>query len=440
MKPRIFLFVLHAVLRRFVLLPFAVTLFMILHCLRAQEAANRVLRWSIHGIGGFFIKTIQFLASHECIPKEYSETLAGFLDEAPFMNTAIVHDIMLTKPPAIYLQSLSDMPIGSGSIAQVHVGWWNDRMVACKIQKPDAWVLFQLDLFFLRVLFAMITWWLGEIPCTPFFLEFVDRVQSEFDFENEARAMVHARQLLCDDKDDGIMNHDVIVPEVHAFTKTMIVMEYVEHMRLDSDIVRSLPDVDKLCLSVGLCDAVARMLIVHGLVHIDPHIGNVCLTADMKSIVLFDWGQSKILSEHTIEGLAKMILYGSTDVGMLRQGMDICGIDPVAVPPENIMLIMKFFNHKHEKSAPYFWNMTRHLIRHTTQQSRHRRNPFHKQSRELILILKTHDLLDTVMDHMIISDDGDNLKTRIFPLSMIKASEKRLLPASSPSVTRVVSE
>jgi predicted unusual protein kinase regulating ubiquinone biosynthesis (AarF/ABC1/UbiB family) len=164
----------------------------------------------------------------------------------------------------------------------------------------------------------------------------------------------------------------------------------------------------------------AEMIIHHRFVHTDPHIGNLCISSLSKKFILLDWGQNKSLSESTIRGLAHMIVSDNTDVQKMLEGMAYCGIEIEGVFLQQMMLVLDFFNHSNSE-VQKSWDVVKSLIHFTTQTDRDHRNPFKKQSRELVLILKTHDLLDVIAHKMRIPRETAK---KMFPVQMMKASQR----------------
>lgn len=398
-------------LKRLVIVPICVISFLIAHLCERYDISTAVLKFTIDEVGGLFIKTIQFISSHKEISglKNYSyygQVLDNFYDNGACIDTYLVRSIL--KKHYITPDWIEDKPLGSGSIAQVHKGQWLGKSVVFKIQKPSARLEFMLDLGFIKLFLYLITLWIGEIPSTPFLHEFVDCVRREFDFNLEAQSMLKGKVWL-----EEFSEH-IVVPMVRAHATRVLVMDYVEHIKIDGN------DNNKCRI---LCRAFAKMILRHQFVHTDPHIGNICLTPNRQQFVIFDWGQHEILSSTTVQGLACIIRSDNVDMKCLRQGMVLCGIDSQNISIKHIMLVLDFFNHNNSVNYDYekSWNLLRELVQHTAERQRGHRNPFKARSRELALILKTHDLLDVIMKRMNVPNP---LRHQLFPEEMMRMSRE----------------
>lgn len=385
------------VLSRCLLIPISTILFCILHYTENFEYSNLILKWSIEWLGGFFIKTVQFMASHRIFFHEkYASTLSLFYDQSPYsMSIKTVQSILHNIP--ICVDSIEETPIGSASIAQVHIGVQNNKTVVFKIQKPYAKLQFHIDLFFIQCFLMILTWWLGEIPSTPFLLEFIQQVENEFDFNREAISMRNAKDFF---KTQQL--HHAIVPEVYSYCKNVIVMEYIPNVKMSDAKIQNLNIDDKWSLCNELCDIFSKMIMVGKFIHIDPHIGNISIHRNLQDIILFDWGQSSVLSDNTIKGIAHLLTNRSMNINIVKIGMTICGIDIQHISIEDICNVIKFFDSSRKNTD--FFELCKQLIQFTASKSRKNRNPFQKTSREIILMLKTHDLINSLMESMGIND------------------------------------
>lgn len=402
-------------IKRCIVLPICVGLFIFFHLSHNYEASTRILKFAIDELGGLFIKTVQFAAAHHDLwlsHESYTHVLDSFFDNACPVSTRTVRSIL--HKYNIEYESIDEHPIGSGSIAQIHRGRWRGGDVVFKIQKPIAKLQFQIDLFFIHLVLSVITLWLGEIPSTPFLVEFTDCVRKEFDFNQEARAMIQAKSWF--EHIDSI-----IIPSVYLHSDRVLIMDFVEHVKLSDNALTTIDSEKKLQLCRDISDVFADMIIIKKFVHSDPHIGNLCMTKDQQSFVIFDWGQNKRLSDSTIDGLAHIIISDNMNPETMRYGMDLCGIDIQSIAIEHVMMILGWFNHNQTSpSSSYHLKFIRQVVQHTAKMDRNHRNPFKKHSRELVLILKTHDLLETVMANMGISISE---RREIFPKSMMRASQ-----------------
>jgi predicted unusual protein kinase regulating ubiquinone biosynthesis (AarF/ABC1/UbiB family) len=123
----------------------------------------------------------------------------------------------------------------------------------------------------------------------PLLAELGEVVPRELDFEQEARAAARiARQL-------GVRS-DVRIPAVLGewSTRRVLVMEYVDGMRLDDPDALRAAGFDPVRLARTLVEVFAEQMLVHGFFHADPHPGNLRVAPDGR-LVLLDFGLTKEL-------------------------------------------------------------------------------------------------------------------------------------------------
>ena len=186
-------------------------------------------------------------------------------------------------------ETLSEEPVASASIGQVYRGTLKDGTdVAVKVQRPGILAEIALDLHVLRLLTPIQTqvsnaangretdqqdidqgislvdeWGRGFVAETDYRLEAENTVQFE--------AAMRKRKL------DSICA-PVVVEEL--VKDKVLVTEWVQGTRLDRD---ASPDVPRLC-GVAI-NAYLTMLLDTGVLHCDPHPGNLLRTTDGKLLV-----------------------------------------------------------------------------------------------------------------------------------------------------------
>lgn len=419
---REFYYITIVLFKRIVMVPLSIILFILFHYFGFMYLSTYVLKYAINHLGGLFIKTVQFIASRELWIEsypEYQKVLDGFYDNASNIHVSIIENQLSRQ--GIRLNWINYKPSGSGSIAQVHRAllWDEDIDVVVKVKKPIAEIEFHIDLYIIEIFLYLLTIWIGEIPSTPFLYEFIQCVKREFDFNCEARMMIKARQWI---QNDEKLSVDIVIPRVYIYSNHVIVMEYLRHKKLSSKICSSIPMNKRIGMSESLSRFFAMMIMTHKFVYTDPHIGNICLSKSDKFII-FDWGQHKNLSEDTVRGLAYIISSQNLDMNVLKYGLQVSGIDLKSISLNQIISVIQFFNHTdlNDDHRQCCWTLIRELVKYTIDQSKNERNPFKKNSKEMILILKTHDLLEMVMNKMQISQE---MISKMFPNAMLEFSEK----------------
>ena len=112
---------------------------------------------------------------------------------------------------------------------------------------------------------------------------------------------------------------------------TVLVTEWVEGTRLDRD---ASPDVPRLC-GVAI-NAYLTMLLDTGVLHCDPHPGNLLRTTDGKLCIL-DWGMTLDVPSDLQYALLEFIAHINTeDYDAIPQDFINLGFSPEGTPPEKL--------------------------------------------------------------------------------------------------------
>lgn len=242
-----------------------------------RHTARRLYDLCIELRGGV-LKLGQFASGRlDLLPPVYVESLSRLQDRVPGVDIeAILMRIESELGPITdRFATFEREPIAAASLAQVHAATLEDgSRVVVKVQVPGVEDDVMADLAALRVLAPL----LGEIvPGVDFetiTTELSRSVQAELDYEREAEsAEAFAR---CFEADP-----DVIVPRVHRALcgGRVLVLERIDGARIidwlnacETRGEEGARDRDRLLgiLLRSFCDQV----LVHGLVHTDPHPGN----------------------------------------------------------------------------------------------------------------------------------------------------------------------
>jgi len=233
------------------------------------------------------------------------------------------------QPIEDVFESLDQTPVSSASIAQVHIGRLkNGDKVAVKIQhewlKEDLAIDIKLTETFVQVgqkLFTNFNYqWLVD--------DMKKSLPQELDFTIEKNNSEQMKKLFT-------WNPRIKVPDVYhdLSTSKVLVMEYVDGINVDdakklSQSGFSLDEVSSL-----LTDCFMRQIFEYGVVHADPHSGNVFIRKDRKGraqLVLLDHGLYKYLPRPIRQSYCRLwkgIL--KQDEDMIKHAVHEMGIDSV---------------------------------------------------------------------------------------------------------------
>lgn len=248
-------------------------------------------------LGPTFIKLGQALAIRsDLLPKPYALELSKLQDSvAPFDSEVakeIIRKQLNVKSLDEVFSKFPDKPIASASIGQVYRATMkNGTEVAVKVQRPGILNEIALDLYLLRLL----------APIQVFVTNLVRKQKTE-------KSDIDVAVALVDEWGRGFVNEvdyrleatntkqflaSMIQRQLDAVTAPRVIdelsvdkvltTEWMEGTRLDNDVS---PDVPRLC-GVAV-NAYLTMLLDNGIMHCDPHPGNLLRTLDGRLCIL-DW-------------------------------------------------------------------------------------------------------------------------------------------------------
>lgn len=250
----------------------------------------------IQEIGPTAIKIGQALsARQDLIPEPYAVALAQLQDNVPPFPSEQARELLQQElGPKYNLLSNIDLtaPVASASIGQVYRGYANvltdgvtqEVEVAVKVQRPDVLAEIALDLFIVR-------------EFSPIYAKIVGSSSDLQSLANEWGRGFIAELTYIDERKNTIkfnqemqkMNlNAVVAPTVvdSLCTDRILTTEWVDGTRLDKSTEE---DVARLC-GVAL-NAYLVMLLETGVLHTDPHPGNLLRTKDGKLCIL-DFGMT----------------------------------------------------------------------------------------------------------------------------------------------------
>jgi len=252
----------------------------------------RALRLSMEDIGATFIKLGQLLSLRpDLIPKEYCKEFSLLQDNVkpiPFMEIKQVIETELKKPISELFLNISENPLASASIGQVHKAKLkNNNVVAIKVQRPNIKWLFDADIDILYHLAALIEHHfpgLNEIKPREIVKEFERYTKNELDYITEANNIEIFYNNFKKSK-------TVKIPNVYwdFTTSKVLTMEFIDGKRIDSDSKLLALKSSKKEVIKNVIDSFITQVIDHGVFHGDPHPGNIFILSKNK-IAFLDFG------------------------------------------------------------------------------------------------------------------------------------------------------
>lgn len=273
-----------------------------------QQPKRQIGAWlcqRISTLGPTYIKMGQFISTRSDIfEKEFTQPFSALRDKVEPMTKAELQKQLETFVDLRKLMiEFDETPIASASIAQVHrARLRNGKEIAVKVRRPHINEIVKHDLSFLRSVLDSLLLVARPGPKSTsaghlreFLHDFEASITDELDFTKEM-ANIDAFHSAYDGKDN------VRIPRVFKglSTNDVLVMEY-----MPSDDVYSYKG-DKRALAEKLMNFFVGQLLYKGVVHGDPHPGNLGINKD-NNIVIYDLGNTIYISPNERQQLKDLI-------------------------------------------------------------------------------------------------------------------------------------
>ncbi len=278
------------------------------HELRSPSAAQR-LRFALEDLGSTFIKLGQLLSTRpDLLPSEYIKELEKLQNEVPpFSLEEIYH---LCQDAGIDLESdfvwFNPEPLAAASIAQVHEALLpSGQKLVLKIKRPGIDKTIEADLDILRELCKGLekrNYWARFYRLSEIMEELRQAIHNELDFRVEARNAELFYQTFKNDK-------NVIIPQViwDYSSEKILALEYVPGIKISDYISLMQSGLDTVAIARNLVDALFKQIFEQGLLHADPHPGNLAI-ASGERIIFYDFGQVGIIDERLQGKCIKLLI------------------------------------------------------------------------------------------------------------------------------------
>ena len=279
----------------------------------------------IKELQGYYVKTGQILSTRKDIfPEEYTEKLAVMQDALDPLPGHVIKQIVRRElldgaELTDLFSSFDDECLGSASIAQVHRATLLDgRVVAVKVQRPNVEGRMLADISNLKQ-FAKTLAKALPIDYYKVFSELERTLIYELDFLHEAQATAKMASAVSHAPNNKPRKPAVTIPLPipGLVSRRVMVLEYIEGIplsKLTAEMARKgikAGSAESILLGkkllASLTDAYSAMIFGSGMLHGDPHAGNIFIQ-EGGDISLLDCGQVKILTSPQKIGLAELVL------------------------------------------------------------------------------------------------------------------------------------
>ena len=284
------------------------------------------LRMILEDLGPTYIKIGQIMSLHsDILPKRYCDELMCLRSEVTPMEFPEVKEVIEQAygcPWNEIFAFISDTPLGSASIAQVHrAELLSGEQVVIKVQRTGIYEIMARDIGLLRKAVKLMPpiSLKGMADFDQVLDELWNVTREEMNFLTEASNM----------EEFARRNADVVyvrTPKLYQEYTTMhvLVMEYIEGPAIDDKEKLLAGGYDLEEIGIKLIDNYIKQLMEDGFFHADPHPGNVKIQ-DGK-IVWIDMGMMGRLTERDKELIGKAIRgIAENDIGMIQEAVMALG-------------------------------------------------------------------------------------------------------------------
>jgi ubiquinone biosynthesis protein len=257
-------------------------------------------------LGPTYVKAGQFVSSRQDVfGEEFSEPFGALRDRVRPIDRADVEAVLSRCIDASAFRSIDYDPIASASIGQVHAAVLsNGARVVIKIKRPGIDAVIKEDIEFLTAVIDVITRVNGasaenRAQAMGFLRELETHLVRESDFRLEAKNAERFRAMYAD---DPAVRIPATLPTL--CNASVIVMEYVPCSGMDTFA----PDGAALRRDMAnrVMDTFVSQLVYKGLVHGDPHSGNLGFD-DKGRLVLYDFGSVIDITTEERQRMKEMI-------------------------------------------------------------------------------------------------------------------------------------
>lgn len=268
-------------------------------------------RKAIEESGPTFIKFGQLLSTRrDILPVTFIEELAKLQDNVEFFDKTIALKIIeqeLKCPLTEVFSYISDKPIAAASLSQVYKARLisDNSTVVVKVQRPGIKDIIEKDIEIMVLLGQILETHVEEfrrLNLCNFVQEFKKTIFLEINFRIEMLNILKFKDYFAEDK-------TVKIPQVYKkyCTSKLLVLEDIEGIKIDRVKILNENGYDLNLLSKRFVTVIAKQIFIYGIVHSDPHPGNIVVLPG-NVIGFLDFGMVRILDPYSKKILMDLLI------------------------------------------------------------------------------------------------------------------------------------
>ena len=289
---------------------------------------------AISRLGPTYVKFAQAAASRgDLVGPELAGALGQLQDDMGRFSDQLAIDTIREESPELYedIENVEEMlekgSVAAASLCQVYkCRLKTQEVVAVKVQRPNIREQVEADAYLLRLAASYLEKFnLVEAKAVDAVDEFVSRLFEEMDFENEAENVKKFNSLYGPEgtaKMDDVVNGaagnsdnsgrksklEIKVPKVYEeyTSKKVLVLEWIEGTPLTSGELREVDPKDLPLVRLGIACTLSQ-LIETGVMHADPHGGNLIKLPDNRGLAYLDFGLVSTVPEQVRDGVVAAV-------------------------------------------------------------------------------------------------------------------------------------
>lgn len=267
------------------------------------------LREILEDLGPTYVKLGQIMSMRsDMLSEAYCKELSMLRTQVKPLSFDTIISVIeeeLGRPSGEIFSKIEPLPLGSASIAQVHMATLSDGSdVVVKVQRPAIKETMSNDIKLLKKAVRILKLTIGTGSLIDFKMvldELWKTAQEEMNFLQEARNL----DLFYKNQKDIVY---VTCPQViHKYTTPrMLVMNYIEGFPIDHTAVLEKQGYDMTEIGEKAAENYCKQILEDGFFHADPHPGNIRISGGQ--VAWLDLGMTGHLSEFYKQLLRRAIL------------------------------------------------------------------------------------------------------------------------------------